>query len=122
MLVVRQDAHLSFSSIPKSQLTMSMAVSDRFRFDSSGIRSRRVTRVYNTQERQVIDAFKDSYMQASTPAVRTWIAKNQIWPAIFKYWTDNGDVIDDSELQKRTVVSLSMQSELISKIHLFSNL
>lgn len=101
---------------------MSMAVSDRFRFDSSGIRSRRVTRVYNTQERQVIDAFKDSYMQASTPAVRTWIAKNQIWPAIFKYWTDNGDVIDDSELQKRTVVSLSTQSELISKIHLFSNL
>ena len=122
MLVVRQEAHLSFSSIPTSQLTMSMAVSDRFRFDSSGIRSHRVTRVYNTQERQVIDAFKDSYMQASTPAVRTWIAKNQIWPAIFKYWTDNGDVIDDSELQKRTVVSLSMQSELISKIHLFSNL
>jgi hypothetical protein len=92
---------------------MSMDISDSFTFDPSGLRSGRVRRVYNEKEREIIDVYKIQYMEAGSPAARKQISQVFIFPAIFDYWIRTGVVIDDIQMQLRSDVSLSMQSEEI---------
>jgi hypothetical protein len=66
--------------------------------------SGRLTRVYNAQERNVIDPFKSQYMDATSPAARKTIAKVHIFPAIFNYWSNMGQVMDDREMVLRATV------------------
>jgi hypothetical protein len=70
----------------------------------SGHPSGRLTRVYNDQEREVIDAFKTQYLDATSPAARKTIAMVHIFPALFNYWSSIGEFIDDSEKVLRSTV------------------
>lgn len=65
----------------------------------------RLTRVYNAEERAVIDAFKPQYMEASSAASRKQIAHMHIFPALFNHWASIGQVIDtEEEVQLRSDV------------------
>jgi hypothetical protein len=58
-------------------------------------------RVYNEQERKVIDPFKDAYMKTETPAERKAIAQIDIFPALFTYWSSIGEDLNTEETKKR---------------------
>jgi len=64
-----------------------------------------VRRVFNQQERALIDPFKPEYMNTTTPASRKTIAQVHIFPALFNYWAENGVDLNDEEIQVRSDVS-----------------
>jgi hypothetical protein len=74
----------------------------------SGHPSGRLTRIYNAQERAAIDVFKNQYLEATSPAARKTIAQAHIFPALFNYWISVGKVIDDKEMNLRTVVGWTL--------------
>lgn len=49
-------------------------------------------RIFNEQERAVLDGFKDQYMDTRSPAARKDLAKDKIFPGIFNYWKGVGIV------------------------------
>ncbi|KAF8799628.1 hypothetical protein BYT27DRAFT_7263714 [Phlegmacium glaucopus] len=73
--------------------------------NQSGHRLCPLTQTYNTQERAAIDVFKDQYLEATSPATRKTIAQLHIFPALFNYWGTIGEVIDDREMELRTVLA-----------------
>lgn len=62
-------------------------------------------KVYNDDERKVIDPFKDDYMKATTPAERKSIAQNLIFPALFSHWSEIGLDLNPEEENTRSDVS-----------------
>lgn len=75
--------------------------------------SGRLTRVYNTRERAVIDPFKERYMEASSSAARKTIAIVHIFPALFNYWASVGKVVDDKDLELRSTVCRNKQLSIV---------
>lgn len=61
-------------------------------------------RVYTEEERKVIDPFKTSYMETTTPAERKSIAQVDIFPALFTYWSSIGVDLNADETNRRTEV------------------
>ena len=66
----------------------------------------RATRVYNAEERAVIDVFKTQYMAATTPTARKTIAQVHILPAIFNFWAGWGQTFNDTEMEMRIQVHI----------------
>ena len=62
-------------------------------------------RVYNENERKVIDPFKSQYLTTTTPAQRKSLAQAHIFPALFTYWSSVGIDLNPDEMNKRTEVS-----------------
>jgi hypothetical protein len=62
-------------------------------------------RMYNAEERAVIDPFKSEYLNATTPAERKSIAQLQIFLKLFNHWHDNGEKFSEDEMKKRSGVS-----------------
>src|ERR1700679_1153201 len=62
-------------------------------------------RVYNAQERAVINPFKEDFLNAATPAARKAIAQVHMFPALFNYWDSIGITINDDEMEARSNVS-----------------
>ena len=62
-------------------------------------------RVYNAQERAVINPFKDDFLNAATLAARKAIAQVHIFPALFNYWDSIGITLNDVEMEARSKVS-----------------
>lgn len=61
-------------------------------------------RVFNEQERAVLDAFKNQYLDAASPEARKDLAVEYIFPEIFNYWKSLGMVFTTAqENQKKTV-------------------
>jgi hypothetical protein len=61
-------------------------------------------RVYNEQERKILDGFKDRYLAQKTPGDKKFFAENDIYPGIFNHWEDNGMVFSVNEKKKREEV------------------
>jgi hypothetical protein len=91
-------------SLPKYHQNFYSSISLKMSSSQSPLPSGRPTRVYNTQEREVIDPFRDQYMDAGSPAARKTIAMIHIFPALFNYWASIGKVFDDRELALRSTV------------------
>jgi hypothetical protein len=64
----------------------------------------RTTRVYNKEERAVIDQYKTQYLEATSPLQRKDIAQMQIFPSLFNYWTSIGEVVNSDEQKLRSDV------------------
>ena len=62
-------------------------------------------KVYEDDERDVINPFKDDYMKATTPAERKSIAQNLIFPALFSHWSEIGVDLNPEEENRRSEVS-----------------
>jgi hypothetical protein len=62
-------------------------------------------RVYNQQERDVIDPFKADYMKTTTPAERKTLAQGHIFPALFTYWSSIGRDLSPAQIDIRSEVS-----------------
>lgn len=93
----------SFSStVSKSHFQSSMDAN--LTFNPSHQPPGRLTRVYNPQEREVIDQFKDQYMDAKSPNARKTIATVYILPAIFSHWASLGKVFNENDLKLKTTV------------------
>jgi hypothetical protein len=70
-------------------------------------------RVYNTEERAVIDVHKATYLQATSPAERKQIAK-EILADLFNHWSQKGILLEDVDISIRTkvfLISISMDPE-----------
>lgn len=65
-------------------------------------------RVYNEEERKLIDPFKSDYMTTTTPAQRKAIAQAHIFPALFTYWSSIGVDLNPEEMNRRSEVSLKV--------------
>ena len=65
----------------------------------------RLRRIYDDQERAVIDPFKPDYLKATTPTGRKTIAQVHIFPALFNHWASRGVELNTKEMQTRTEVS-----------------
>lgn len=63
-------------------------------------------RVYNDEERAVINPFKTEYMETTTPGQRKAIAQGQIFPALFTYWSSIGVDLNPIEMNKRQEVRI----------------
>ena len=61
-------------------------------------------RVYNEEERKVMDPFKEAYMKTVTPAERKSIAQIDIFPALFTYWSSIGEDLSSEATDKKTEV------------------
>ena len=72
-------------------------------------------RVYNEQERLLIDPFKAAYMKTESPGERKTIAQIDIFPVLFTYWSSIGDDLNPDEMNKRTEASRSFH---VSPFHL----
>ena len=57
-------------------------------------------RIYNEQERLVINPFKEGYMSAGTPAQRKNIAK-ELFSKLFSYWSSIGLDLETDESNRR---------------------
>ncbi|KAF8814631.1 hypothetical protein BYT27DRAFT_7249670 [Phlegmacium glaucopus] len=75
--------------------------------------SGRLTRIYNAQERAVIDVFKAQYLEATSPAGRKTIAQVHIFLALFNHWIGVGQVVDDKEMKLWTVACIMVKSDCI---------
>jgi hypothetical protein len=62
-------------------------------------------RVYNEPERKVIDQYKERYMATTTPSQRKNIAKGEMFPHLFNYWSSLGLVFSQEEENRRSDVS-----------------
>ena len=62
-------------------------------------------RVFNKQERELINPFKELYMKTTTPSERKVIAQAHIFPKLFNYWSSIGVDITPEENNKRSEVS-----------------
>jgi hypothetical protein len=62
-------------------------------------------RVYSSFERKVIDPYKETYMNATTPGQRKNIAIAKIFPQLFTYWSEMGVVLTKEEEDRRSDVS-----------------
>jgi hypothetical protein len=51
--------------------------------------------LYSTEERAVIDVYKQDYLTAASPEERKQLAQTKILPAIFNYWARKGIEITD---------------------------
>jgi hypothetical protein len=65
-------------------------------------------RTYDKKEREVIDPFKERYMNTTTPAERRSLAQGHIFPELFTYWSSIGIDLNPDEMNKRTDVSKSL--------------
>jgi hypothetical protein len=61
-------------------------------------------RVYNEEERDLINSFKDSYMAARTPTERRMITQTNILPKLFNYWKDRGKKYNKRDTKTKTNV------------------
>ena len=61
-------------------------------------------RVYNEEERKVINPFKEAYMKTENPAQRKEIAQIDIFPALFTYWSSVGEDLSPDATNKKTEV------------------
>ena len=66
------------------------------------------TRVYNKQERAVIDKFKDKYLEATTSSMRKTIAQLEIFPALFNYWKGIGKIYDNKKTRMKSNVCVTL--------------
>jgi len=62
-------------------------------------------RVYDDEERKVMDPFKAEYMNTSSPAERKTIAQTLLFPALFTYWSRIGVDLHAEEMNKRSEVN-----------------
>ncbi|KAF8802326.1 hypothetical protein BYT27DRAFT_7112582 [Phlegmacium glaucopus] len=62
----------------------------------------RLRRVYNVQERAVMDPFKSDYLNATSPSARKTIAQVHIIPALFNYWEGSGQEVDPNKIRAQT--------------------
>jgi hypothetical protein len=67
--------------------------------------NRRHRRVYNKEERKVMNPFKADYLKTTTPAQRKAMAKGDIFPALFTYWSSCGVNLTTDEMDTREEVS-----------------
>jgi hypothetical protein len=67
-------------------------------------------RVYNPQEREVIDKFKARYMMTTSPAERKNLAQGEIFPAVFDHWSKTGVDLTPEETNIRSEVSNTIKS------------
>lgn len=69
-------------------------------------------RVYNDEERKVIDPFKEEYMKTTSPAERKALAQGLIFPALFTYWSSIGVDLNTEEFDIRMEVSEFLETSL----------
>jgi hypothetical protein len=62
-------------------------------------------RVYDIEERKVIDVYKADYMKTTSPGERRSMAQGLIFPKLFTYWSENGITLTQEEIDIRTDVS-----------------
>ena len=62
-------------------------------------------RVYNVDERQKIDPFKEEYMKSTSATERKMIAQSKVFPALFTYWSSIGVNLNSVEQDKWTEAS-----------------
>jgi len=60
--------------------------------------------LYNSEERAVINVYKEEYLKAASAQERKQLTQNKILPALFNYWSEKG--IDLSDPRPRTKVCL----------------
>jgi hypothetical protein len=59
--------------------------------EHQGVPGRRRTNCrYTAQEREVLEAYKESYLEATSSQERLAIVKGELLPAIFTYWSEMG--------------------------------
>jgi hypothetical protein len=63
-------------------------------------------RIYNAQERNQIDPYKDDYLKTTSPGERKALAKGKIFPTLFTYWSSIGVDLTPHEMKIREAVSL----------------
>jgi hypothetical protein len=68
---------------------------------SSGNLGANQHRVYNDQERNILNAFKEQYLDAPSPEARKELARWSIFPDIFNYWKGLGMVFSPAQEKKR---------------------
>jgi hypothetical protein len=68
-------------------------------------------RVFNDQERTILEAFKDQYFDAPTPEARKELAKWVIFPEIFNYWKGLGMVFTTAQEDKKKAVCRILNSK-----------
>lgn len=61
-------------------------------------------RVYNKEERDLINSYKDKYMAATTSTERRIISQTDILPQLFNYWKDMGKRYNKRDLKTKTNV------------------
>lgn len=61
--------------------------------------------IYNEEERNIIDPFKEDYMKTTSPSERKAIAQAHIFPALFTYWSSIGVDLNPVEMKSRSNVS-----------------
>ena len=66
------------------------------------------TRVYNKQERAVINKFKDKYLEATTSSLRKTITQLEIFPALFNYWKGICKVYDNKKTRMKSNVCVAL--------------
>ncbi|KAF8801027.1 hypothetical protein BYT27DRAFT_7216453 [Phlegmacium glaucopus] len=71
----------------------------------------RLRRVYNVQERAVMDPFKSDYLNATSPSARKTIAQVHIFPALFNYWEGSGQEVDPNKIRAQTEECLVLAQE-----------
>lgn len=76
----------------------------------------RLTRVYNAQERAVIDPFKTQYMATTSAAARKTIAQVHILPALFNHWDRIGEAVSGNDMRMRTMVCVRIRLFISSKL------
>jgi hypothetical protein len=59
-------------------------------------------------EREVIDPFKQQYMNTTSPAERRALAQAHIFPNLFTYWSSIGINLNSDEMNQRKEVSKSL--------------
>lgn len=75
--------------------------------EHQGVPGRRRTNCrYTAQEREVLEAYKESYLEATSSQERLVIVKGELLPAIFKYWLAMGkEPKTEEDLKSSTRVS-----------------
>jgi hypothetical protein len=61
---------------------------------------RRTNCRYTAQEREVLEVFKESYLEATTTQERLAIVKGKLLPAIFTHWSKTGKAPETEEALK----------------------
>ena len=61
-------------------------------------------RVFNDQERAVLEEFRDKYMEALSPDARKDLAVDSIFPNIFNYWKGLGMVFTLAQEEAKKAV------------------
>lgn len=72
-------------------------------------------RVYDEDERLIIDPFKKDYLNATSPGARKRVTEAFILPKLFEHWAKIGKPVPQDETEARTKVKFF---ELLFRFHL----